>query len=108
MLKKVAVIALENIAGFELGVLCEVFGTDRGPEFPRYDFQLCTVDGGPVTSQSGYRIHPQADLTPVATADLVAVPAHPINCRAPQAVLDALRSAADRGALVLSVCSGAF
>ncbi len=108
MLTKVAVLAMENIAPFELGVVCEVFGTDRGPDFPTYDFQLCTVDGGPVTTQSGYRIQPHADLTPVAAADLVAVPAHPIDCRAPEAVLDALRAAADRDAYVLSVCSGAF
>ena len=108
MLTKVAVIAVENIAAFELGVVCEVFGTDRGPEFPRYEFQVCTVDGGPVTTQSGYRIEPTADLTPVATADLVAVPAHPIDTRGPEPVLDALRAAADRGAYVVSVCSGAF
>src|SRR5205809_2340998 len=108
MLTSVAVIAMDDIAAFELGVLCEVFGTDRGPAFPRYDFRICTVDGGPVTTQSGYRIEPQADLSPVATADLVAVPAHPIGTRAPAAVLDALRAAAERGAYVLSVCSGAF
>src|SRR3989440_9537004 len=108
MLTSVAVIALEDIAAFELGVVCEVFGTDRGPDFPRYDFKVCTVDGGPVTTQSGYRIAPHADLAPVATADLVVVPAHPIGTRAPGVVLDALRAAAGRGAWVLSVCSGAF
>ncbi len=108
MLTSVAAIAMENIAPFELGVICEVFGTDRGPDFPRYDFQVCTVDGGPVTTSSGYRVEPHADLAPVATADLVAVPAHPIDSRAPEPVLDALRAAAERGAWVLSVCSGAF
>jgi AraC family transcriptional activator FtrA len=108
MLSRVAAIAMDNVAAFELGVVCEVFGTDRGPTFPCYDFQVCTVDGGPVTSQSGFRITPQADLSPVATADLVAVPAHPIDTHPPEAVLDALRAAADRGAYVLSVCSGAF
>src|SRR2546429_9454739 len=98
MLKTVAAIALDDIAAFELGVVCEVFGTDRGPDFPRYDFQLCSIDGEPVTTQSGYRIEPQADLAPLATADLIAVPAHPIDCRAPQPVLDGLRAAAARGA----------
>src|SRR5256885_7303686 len=108
MLKTVAAIALDDIAAFELGVICEVFGTDRGPAFPRYDFTLCSIDGGPVTSQSGFTIHPQADLGPVAAADLVAVPAHPIGTNAPEPVLDALRAAAARGAMILSVCSGAF
>jgi AraC family transcriptional regulator, transcriptional activator FtrA len=108
MLTKVAAIAVENIAAFELGVVCEVFGTDRGPEFPRYDFRLCSVDGRAVTTQSGYRIEPNADLGPVADADLVAVPAYPIDTRTPEPVLAALRAAAERGAYVLSVCSGAF
>jgi transcriptional regulator GlxA family with amidase domain len=109
MLNRVTVIALDNIAPFELGVVCEVFGTDRSEDgFPTYDFQLCSPDGAPVTTRSGYRLLPHADLAPVEEADLIAVPAHPINTRAPENVLDALRRAAQRGAYVLSVCSGAF
>jgi len=109
MIKKVVAIAMENIAPFELGVVCEVFGTDRTADgFPGYDFSVCTPDGGPVTTRSGYQVTPHADLGPVAEADLVALPAHPIDTRAPDAVLDALRAAAARGAYVLSVCSGAF
>jgi transcriptional regulator GlxA family with amidase domain len=61
-----------------------------------------------VTTRSGYQLTPHADLGPVTEADLVALPAHPIDTRAPEAVLEALRAAAARGAYVLSVCSGAF
>jgi transcriptional regulator GlxA family with amidase domain len=109
MISKVAMVALDQVAPFELGVVCEVFGTDRTMDgFPGYDFSLCTVDGGPVTTRSGYQIMPHADLTPLADADLIAVPAHPINTRAPEPMIEALRAAAARGARVLSVCSGAF
>jgi transcriptional regulator GlxA family with amidase domain len=108
MLTSVAVIALDQVASFELGVICEVFGTDRGTGYPHYNFQLCSVDGTAVTTHSGYRILPHADLAPVASADLVAVPAHPVNTTIPEAVLDALRAAHERGAWILSVCSGAF
>jgi AraC family transcriptional regulator, transcriptional activator FtrA len=108
VLTQVAVVALDGIAAFELGVVCEVFGTDRGPDFPRYDFQVCSVGGAAVRTQSGFHIQPPADLTPLASADLVAVPAHPIDTHAPPVVVEALRAAHDRGALVLSVCSGAF
>ena len=110
MLRNVAVIALDPVAAFELGVLCEVFGTDRTADgFPGYRFDLCTVDGRAVRSRSGFMVTPQADLTPVEDADLVAIPAHhEIGTPIPEAVLDALRRAADRGAYVLSVCSGAF
>ncbi len=109
MIWKVVAIALDNIAPFELGVVCEVFGTDRTEDgFPGYDFSVCTPHGGPVTTRSGYQVTPHADLGPGAGADLVALPAHPIDTRAPDSVLEALRGAADRGAYVLGVCSGAF
>ncbi|HEX6685358.1 MAG TPA: helix-turn-helix domain-containing protein [Candidatus Limnocylindrales bacterium] len=109
MLTKVAVLAFDEIAAFELGVLCEVFGTDREADgFPLYDFSLCSVDGKPVTSRSGFTVIPHSDLGPVETADLVAVPAHPVNTPLPDAAVEALRRAAERGAWILSVCSGAF
>jgi AraC family transcriptional activator FtrA len=110
MLRNVAVIALDRVAAFELGVLCEVFGTDRTADgFPGYRFDVCTVDGRPVRTRSGFELVPHADLTPVEDADLVAVPAYSTAGEAaPVVVLDALRRAAARGAYVLSVCSGAF
>jgi AraC family transcriptional regulator, transcriptional activator FtrA len=109
MLKRVAVLVLDNVAPFELGVLCEVFGTDRVKDgFPGYEFHTCSPDGGPVRTKSGWMLTPTADLAPLETADLVAVPAYPLDCPTPPEVADALRRAADRGAYVLSVCSGAF
>jgi AraC family transcriptional regulator, transcriptional activator FtrA len=109
MLKRVAVLVLDNVAPFELGVLCEVFGTDRVDDgFPGYEFHTCSPDGGPVRTKSGWSLTPTADLTPLEEADLVAVPAYPLGCLVPPEVTAALRRAADRGAYVLSVCSGAF
>jgi AraC family transcriptional regulator, transcriptional activator FtrA len=109
MLRNVAVIAMDGVAAFELGVLCEVFGTDRVADgFPGYRFDLCSPDGGPVAVKSGFSITPSADLGPVDDADLVAVPAHADSAAVPEPVLDALRRADARGAYVMSVCSGAF
>jgi hypothetical protein len=46
MLRNVAVIALPDVAVFELGVLCELFGYDRTAEgLPGYEFSLCTRAG---------------------------------------------------------------
>lgn len=114
MLKRVAAIAVDGVAAFELGVICEVFGVDRRAQgFPFYNFALCTPDGRPVRCRSGYLITPEHDLTAVEAADVVAVPAlgngsSDIAGRVPDEVLDALRRAAERGAWVVSVCSGAF
>jgi AraC family transcriptional activator FtrA len=109
MLKRVAVLVLDNVAPFELGVLCEVFGTDRVRDgFPGYEFNTCSPDGKPVRTKSGWLLTPTADLAPLESADLIAVPAYPLGCPTPPEVAAALRRAADRGAYVLSVCSGAF
>src|SRR5690242_14980492 len=115
MLRRVAVLAFPDVAMFELGVLCEVFGTDRTADgFPGYEFAICTPDGTPVHNRSGFSITPHADLSGLEGADLVAVPAYGGAftgdvCDATQsAALAALRAAHERGATVLSVCSGAF
>jgi AraC family transcriptional activator FtrA len=109
MLKRVAVAVLDQVAPFELGVLCEVFGSDRrGDGFPYYDFTICSPGGAPVRTSSGFSITPQADLAPLDDADLVAVPAHPLDADIPAALTSALWRAVERGAYVLSVCSGAF
>jgi transcriptional regulator GlxA family with amidase domain len=109
MLRSVAVIALPDVAVFELGVLCELFGYDRSKDgLPAYDFALCTLDGGPVRTHAGFTITPSHDLGPVEHADLVAIGPYDIGREPPAAVLDALRRAYDRGAWVMSVCTGAF
>ncbi len=116
MLKRVAVLALDGVAAFELGVICEAFGVDRTEQgFPGYDFALCSPGGRPVRVFSGFDLIPQHDLSPMADADVIAIPAMrqtpsgPSLAEAvPDEVLTALRDAAARGAWVLSVCSGAF
>jgi AraC family transcriptional activator FtrA len=108
MLRSVAVIAMQDVAVFELGVLCELFGYDRTPEgLPGYEFSVCSVGGRPVPTHSGFAITPSHDLTPAWTADLVAVVPNDIQ-EPPAEVLDVLRHAHDRGAWVMSVCTGAF
>lgn len=108
-LERVAVLLFDGVAAFELGVACEVFGTDRRADgFPYYHFDLCSVDGAPVACRSGFSILPSADLAPLACADLVIVPAHRLDTDVPVAALEALQNASARGAKVMSVCSGAF
>jgi transcriptional regulator GlxA family with amidase domain len=109
MLKRVAVAVLDRVAPFELGVLCEVFGCDRRADgFPYYEYTICSPGGKPVRTDAGFTITPDSDLTPLEFADLVAVPAHPMDSAIPAELAGALRRAVDRDAYVLSVCSGAF
>ncbi|MFI5893747.1 GlxA family transcriptional regulator [Actinoplanes sp. NPDC051513] len=110
MLRNVAVIALPEVAIFELGVLCELFGYDRTAEgLPSYDFALCSTDGRPVIGHAGFEIGVQHDISRVDDADLVAVTPYAYRRHeVPAAVTDALRRAHERGAWVMSVCTGAF
>jgi AraC family transcriptional activator FtrA len=110
MLKTVAAVVIDQIAPFEFGVLCEVFGIDRTEEgVPPIEFRVCGErPGEPVRTSVGAMLVPECGLDAVAGADLVAVPAVTIRDEYPEVVLDTLRTAAKRGATILSVCSGAF
>lgn len=61
-----------------------------------------------MASTTGYAVHAAAGLDALATADTVVVPGYAPHDRPPPPVLDALRSAAARGARVVSICTGAF
>jgi transcriptional regulator GlxA family with amidase domain len=113
MLSKVAVIALPGMAVFEFGVLCEVFGIDRTEDgVPAFDFRVVAAEPGVLPLPHGLSMDVARGLEDAADADLVAVPAPPIDedpsVAVDPRVLDAIRAAHERGAWVLSVCSGAF
>ncbi len=109
MLKTIACIALPQMAPFEFGVICEVFGIDRREHGgPIFDFHVVAADPGPSTTKLGFDVVVKEGLDFAYEADLVAVPASLVGSPADERVLDVIRDAVDRGAWVLSVCSGAF
>ena len=109
MLSNVAVIAYDEVAPFELGVLCEAFGVDRSAQgIAPLDFAVCTPSPGPVRTSMGFGLQVEHDLSRAEAADLVAVPAVNRQRPVPGEVVEALRAAYDRGARLLSICSGAF
>ena len=108
-LNRVVALVLPGVAPFELGVLCEVFGIDRREMgVPLIDFRLATPQPGLVATELGFQIEVGNDLSAAADADLVCVPATSGRTAIDPAILDVLRAAVDRGARVMSVCSGAF
>jgi len=110
MLRSVAAVVCDGLAPFEFGVVCEVFGLDRTDEgIPRFDFRVCGPSAGvPVRTSVGASVVPDHGLDATDDADLVVVPAIRIGSPYPPEVLDAVRRASGRGALLLSVCSGVF
>ncbi len=108
-LRSVAVVVDDGVAPFELATACEVFGVDRSEEgVPLVDFAVCSPRRGPVQTQGGFTLTAPHRLAPLATADLVVVPAMGMSYQPPPALVRALRDAAGRGATVKSLCSGAF
>jgi transcriptional regulator GlxA family with amidase domain len=108
MIKSVSALVLDGVAVFEFGVICEVFGIDRSADgVPNFDFKVCGPEPGrPLRTSVGASITPDHGLDALIGADLVAIPA--IGGRYLPEALDAIRAAADAGAIILTVCSGAF
>ncbi len=105
----VAVLVEDGVAPFELGVLCEAWGVDRSDQgLPVPRFAVCTPDPGRVATNLGFGLDVPDGLDRALSADLVAVPAQRRDRAPDPRILQALRAAVDRGARVLSVCSGAF
>ncbi|WP_405938753.1 helix-turn-helix domain-containing protein [Streptomyces sp. NBC_00726] len=111
MLNNVAALLLDDVHPFELGVLCEVFGLDRSDDgLPVHDFAVVSGEGPELRTHAGFTIHTPYGLDRLEEADLIAVPAGSRfpHREFPAEVLTALRRAVERGAKVLSVCSGAY
>ncbi|GAA2739377.1 helix-turn-helix domain-containing protein [Kitasatospora cinereorecta] len=112
----VAVYAFDGMAPFELGVVVEVFGLAR-PELadlltaPWYDVKVCAErPDAPLNAVGGFQVTTRHGLDDLAAADtvmVVGVP-DPFGGRVSPGLVAALRTAHERGARIVSICSGAF
>lgn len=108
----VAVLAPDGVVGFDLSIPCQVFGTTRLPDgtYP-YHVKVCGP-GRTVSATAGgisyFDVHVPHDLDSVAGAGTVLVPGLAAPHRVSTEVIDTLRTAAGRGARVVSICTGAF
>jgi AraC family transcriptional activator FtrA len=94
---------------FEAAAACEVFGVDRSDlaTEPWYDFRVCGPRHGRVGAW--LRVETSYELEQAAEADTVVVPA----CEDPEAgppaeAVEVVRAAYERGARIVSLCTGAF
>ncbi|GGM62923.1 helix-turn-helix domain-containing protein [Dactylosporangium sucinum] len=109
-MRRVAVLAFPGMSMFETGIVTEVFGLPR-PEFeiPWYDLIVCAPSDRPVPVLGGAELRTPHGLAEFAAADTLVVPGVAgVHGDPPPTVLDALRQAHERGARILSICSGAF
>jgi transcriptional regulator GlxA family with amidase domain len=113
MRHRIVVVALDGVVAFDLGVPAQVFGSARDSGGRRlYKTTTCTPDGGPVRSTAGFSVVPDHGLEATAQADTVIVagihsgPSLADGTTAPE-VAAALIAAHQRGARVMSICTGA-
>jgi transcriptional regulator GlxA family with amidase domain len=107
----IAVLALDGVVAFDLGTAPQVFNAARhADKLPLYRVRVCAA--GPVRSTAGFTVVPDHGLDELATADTVIVPGvgagGPVtDGTLPGDVRAALLAAADRGARIVSICTGA-
>jgi AraC family transcriptional activator FtrA len=108
---RVAALAFEGLAPFELGVAAEIFALER-PELEVpwwYSFALCAERQGPFKVVGGFDLVAPHGLDTLVAADTVIVLgcADVLGDPSPELVA-ALRAAHGNGARLVSICSGAF
>ena len=109
-LLSVAVIAFDGISPFHLSVPCLVFGEDAvHGDGPRFETTVCAEQPGRFDSAAGFGIEVTAGFEVLRTADLVVLPWWPSHLPAASpALLEALRAAHRRGAVLVGLCLGSF
>ncbi|MGH3304976.1 MAG: helix-turn-helix domain-containing protein [Streptosporangiaceae bacterium] len=105
---RVAALTYPGVALFELSVVVEVFGLAR-PEVPGwYELEVCAIRPGRQPTTGGIAVDVSLGMDALARADTVILPCWPVDEPVPAVVRDGLLAAYERGARVVSICSGAF
>jgi transcriptional regulator GlxA family with amidase domain len=106
---RVVALCLEWLVAFDLTAPAQAFALASRRGRSLYEFSTCSAGGTGVRTTSGFGVSPQAGLEALRDADTIVVPGYgEIFSPLPEEVATGLRDAAERGARVLSVCTGAF
>ncbi|WP_235508304.1 GlxA family transcriptional regulator [Agromyces sp. Soil535] len=102
--RRVAVLSLPRVLPLELGIATQVFSMD-----PNYQLSVVVFGGASPVAESSFVVSGASDLAGLADADTLIVPGYEdTEARVPEEALVALRAAHERGARIVSICSGAF
>ena len=110
---RVATLAIDGVAAFELAIPAQILGAARRPgrdDEPLYDVRVCGATAVVATAggEEIYRVRPPHRLAAALECETIIVPASARAGSQPTAVLDLLRTAHDRGVRIASICTGAF
>ena len=104
----IAILALNGVVSFDLGIACEVFGRARLPDGePAYRVRVCAETKQVRSNAFGLDVPHGLDR--ITAADTVVVPGvEDPTAEIAAPVLEAIRAAWTGGARLASICSGAF
>jgi len=106
----VAVVAYEGLGTFEYGIAAEIFGQNR-PDVGSNWYRLITVavTAGPLRAIGGIWFEADFGIDALEVADTIVLPGWTgPDVPVPAALTEALRQAHERGARLVSICTGAF
>jgi len=97
------------VVAFDLATPAEVFSLAWTEAGPLYEFTACAPRAGTAPTTTDFAIARARGLDALAEAETVIVPGYrDVLAEPPRSALAALRAAAERGARVASICTGAF
>jgi AraC family transcriptional activator FtrA len=108
--RRVVALAYDGLCTFEFGVAVELFGLPR-PEMGLnwYQFATAAIEPGPLRGLGGVQVVADGGLELVEQAGTIIVPGwRGAEAAVPQPLIDALRTAHQNGARLMSICSGVF
>ncbi|MFE2724958.1 GlxA family transcriptional regulator [Kitasatospora sp. NPDC059327] len=114
MAHKVAVLALDGVIAFELGIPARIFESAKDADgVPHYQVATCTVDGRPVPTSTDFRVAVDHGPELLEWADTVVLPASadPGPRQVDAELRPALTAALARirpGTRLVSICTGSF
>ena len=106
----IAVPVYDGLPAFEFSLAREILGRDRRDLVDGwYRFVPCRVEPGRLLSSHGMEVRPEGDLETLAVADTILLTGWRESLEMPpKPFLDALVAAHDRGARLVSICTGVF
>ncbi|ESQ78246.1 transcriptional regulator FtrA [Asticcacaulis sp. YBE204] len=107
--RDVCALAFDGMPLFEFSIAVELFGLERpemGPNW--YRFRVVSLDDGPCRTTAGLSVTADAPRAWLETAGTIIIPGWPMDKPIPDTLIDLMQRAHDRGARIVTICSGAF
>jgi AraC family transcriptional regulator, transcriptional activator FtrA len=106
----VVALVYDGLCTFEFAIAAEIFGLARPEMGSRwYRFASAAIEEGPLRAHGGLAVTCDGGLAMLRQADIIVVPGWKgAGAPVPEPLVESLREAAERGARIASICSGAF